>query len=77
VLFDNFGESALTFGVYFWIRIADNHQRKKVESDLRFEIDELFKQAGIVIAFSQSDIHLDTHKPLELKMITDEGDTQQ
>ena len=38
-------------------------------SELRFEIDRLFNEAGIVISFPQRDVHLDTMKPLEVKMI--------
>jgi hypothetical protein len=51
-------------------------QQKMVESELRFRIDKLFQEAVIVIAFSQQDIHLDTHKPLELRMIEDGREIQ-
>jgi small-conductance mechanosensitive channel len=30
----------------------------KVETAIRFEIDRLFKEKGIVIAFPQRDVHL-------------------
>jgi small-conductance mechanosensitive channel len=41
---------------------------RQVESDIRFRIDELFRQDDIVIAFPQRDIHLDTLKPLEVRL---------
>jgi len=44
-------------------------QRRIIESDIRFRIDELFREAGIVIAFPQQDIHLDTQRPLEFHLI--------
>ncbi|MBW2603743.1 MAG: hypothetical protein JRE28_05430 [Deltaproteobacteria bacterium] len=38
-----------------------------------FRIDELFREAGIVIAFPQRDVHLDTQKPLEFRIVKDKG----
>jgi small-conductance mechanosensitive channel len=39
------------------------------ESDIRFRIDDLFRESRIVIAFPQRDIHLDTKGPLEFKIL--------
>ena len=44
-----------------------------LESNIRFRIDDLFREAGIVIAFPQRDIHLDTSRPLELKVVDPGG----
>lgn len=41
---------------------------RRVQSDIRFKIDKLFAENDIVIAFPQRDVHLDTLKPLEIKM---------
>jgi small-conductance mechanosensitive channel len=46
--------------------------RRVIESDLRFIINEQFREAGIVIAFPQRDIHIDTTKPLDLRIVTDQ-----
>jgi small-conductance mechanosensitive channel len=46
--------------------------RRVIESDLRFIIDELFREAGIVIAFPQRDIHIDATKPLDLRIVKDQ-----
>jgi small-conductance mechanosensitive channel len=54
VLFRNFGDSALEFELLAWI--ADPAQRYTIESDLRFSIVEIFKEANITIAFPQRDI---------------------
>ena len=45
--------------------------RRIIESDIRFHIDERFREAGIVIAFPQRDVHLDTEKPLEFRIVND------
>ena len=66
--FVNFGDNSLSFEVHFWIRILSIHDKQQVESDIRHRIDQLFAQAGIVIAFPQRDLHLDTASPLEIRL---------
>lgn len=70
VLFDEVGDSSLKFIVYFWISMKSLHllERRIIESDIRYRIMELFREAGIVVAYPQRDVHLDTSKPLELKL---------
>ncbi len=68
VIFTDFGDSALMFKAFFWIQLTETIYPMVIESDVRFRIDELFREAGIVIAFPQSDIHLDTLKPMEVKI---------
>jgi small-conductance mechanosensitive channel len=72
VLFTDFGDNALIFEIYFWISIQRLMDRRVIESDLRFIINELFREAGIVIAFPQRDIHIDTTKPLDLRIAKDQ-----
>ncbi len=69
VLFNDFGDNSLIFDLYFWISMTRIMDRRIIESDIRFHIDELFRKAGIVIAFPQRDIHLDTQSPLELRIV--------
>ncbi len=69
VLFADFGDNALIFEIYFWISIHQIIERRMIESDLRFRIDKLFREAGRVIAFPQRDVHLNTQRPLELRLI--------
>jgi len=69
VLFADFGDNALIFEVHFWISITRVIERRVIESSVRFRIDDLFREAGIVIAFPQRDIHLDTSGPLEFRII--------
>jgi len=73
VLFNDFGDNALIFDLYFWVSMSRIMDRRIIESDIRFRIDELYREAGIVIAFPQRDVHLDTQKPLEFRIIKDKS----
>jgi potassium efflux system protein len=73
VLFNDFGDNALIFEIHFWITIRRLMERLIIESAIRFRIDDLFRQAGIIIAFPQRDVHLDTQRPLELRIVDAEG----
>lgn len=57
--FKDFADSALLFELRFWIRYDERTDRSAILSDIRFRIDELFAENGIVIAFPQMDVHLD------------------
>ena len=72
VVFNDFGDNALIFEIYFWITIRRIIERRLIESSIRFRIDDLFREAGIVIAFPQRDIHLNTTEPLELRLMEKE-----
>jgi small-conductance mechanosensitive channel len=74
VLFSEFGDNALIFEVYFWIRMQRIMERRRIESALRFRIDDLFREADLVIAFPQRDVHLDTTKPLDLRILKDKDE---
>ena len=72
VVFNDFGDNALIFEIYFWITIRRIIERRLIESSIRFRIDDLFREAGIVIAFPQRDVHLNTTEPLELRLMEKE-----
>jgi small-conductance mechanosensitive channel len=55
VVFRDFGDSALIFRLRVWTDIDNIF---KVETAIRFEIDRLFKERGLVIAFPQRDVHV-------------------
>lgn len=59
VIFDDFGDNALMFEVYFWMLATADRDLRKIRSDIRFRIDELFAEHNIVIAFPQRDVHID------------------
>ena len=56
VTFDDFGDSALIFNLNIFVNESFSSPRTK--SELRFEIDELFRKNNITIPFPQRDIHL-------------------
>ncbi len=58
VVFQDFGDSALVFEVRSWIRSPWTIER--IQSDIRFRIDALFREHGITIPFPQRDVHLHT-----------------
>lgn len=59
VVFEDFGDSSLVFDAYFWVNASADRDLRVVRSDIRFRVDELFAEHGIVIAFPQRDIHVD------------------
>ncbi len=69
VLFKEFGDNALGFELHSWIRPSSTQERYIIESELRFRIDELCREAGVVIAYPQRDVHLDTLSPLEVRVM--------
>jgi potassium efflux system protein len=73
ILFASFGDNALVFRALFWLHARTMLERRQVESDVRFQVDDRFRQAGIVIAFPQRDVHLDSTKPLEVRVVTEPG----
>lgn len=68
VIFDDFGDSALVFALYFWVDLA-KASGMQVQSDLRFMLEKRFADAGIAIAFPQRDIHLDAARPLQVEVV--------
>lgn len=59
VIFDDFGDNALAFEVYFWVNATVERNLRVIRSQVRYAIDELFNEAGVVIAFPQRDVHVD------------------
>ena len=56
VTFDDFADSALIFKLNFFINESFSSPRTK--SDIRFEIDNIFRENNIVIPFPQRDVHI-------------------
>jgi small-conductance mechanosensitive channel len=75
VVFDDFGESALIFKVYFWVEVHNLMEMQTIASDVRFRIDKLFREAGVVIAFPQRDVHLNTTGPIDVRLAPPEEAT--
>lgn len=58
VQFDDFADSALVFILLVWIDEPD--RELDILSDLRFEVDRVFREAGVQIPFPQRDVHIKT-----------------
>ena len=67
VSFTNFGDHSLDFELSFWLRLGQS-DRGRIESDLRFAIDDLFAEHGIIIAYPQRDVHLNLLRPVEVRL---------
>ncbi len=71
VLLKDFADSSLQFEAIFWLTIQKLLDRRVAESDIRFRIEELFREAKISICFPQRDVHLDSMKPLEVRIVNE------
>lgn len=56
VVFTDFGDSSLNFKIAF--SINDSFKAQFPKSDIRFEIDKLFRENNITIPFPQRDVHI-------------------
>ena len=54
VRFADFGNSSLDFELYFWAQ--DFMGIENIKSDIRFEIDRLFREHQVEIPFPQRDV---------------------
>lgn len=59
VTFEDFGDNALIFDVNFWINSSVEGGLRVARSRIRFRLNELFDEHGIVVAYPQRDVHID------------------
>ncbi|MDX1515201.1 MAG: mechanosensitive ion channel [Woeseiaceae bacterium] len=69
VVFEDFGDNALVFDVYFWRDANSEKDLRALRSSIRFRICELFDEHGIVIAFPQRDVHLDAAAAIPVRVV--------
>ncbi|MGR8999600.1 MAG: mechanosensitive ion channel domain-containing protein [Gammaproteobacteria bacterium] len=74
VLFEDFGSDALLFGLYVWVELKREVHWKVIASDLRYMIHKTMDEHGIVIAFPQRDVHIDSSRPLDVRVLADVPD---
>lgn len=67
VTFELFGESSLLIRARYFMDQLDH--KPQVSSNLMLDINRRLKEKGIVIAFPQRDVHLDTSQPLEIRVL--------
>ncbi|RKT45345.1 mechanosensitive ion channel domain-containing protein [Thiocapsa rosea] len=63
---EGFGDNALTLSLRAYIE--DIEHRVAITSELNMAINRTFREAGIVIAYPQRDLHLDTRGPLRVRL---------
>jgi potassium efflux system protein len=70
VLLNDFGNDALVFNLNFWLEMRTEIDSYAIRSDLRFMIEKALGDLGIVLAFPQRDVHLDTARPLQVEVVS-------
>lgn len=63
VQFVSFGDSSLDFLLLIWTN--QPHRHPKIRSDINYNINRLFAEAGIAIPFPQRDVHIYNNEPKE------------
>ena len=67
VVFEDFGDNALVFQLYFWLELSGSTNAMIVTSDLRLMIEKRFAEAAISVPYPQRDLHLATDSPLQVQ----------
>lgn len=68
VLFEDFGDNALVLRLFFWTRVATPMDLRRIQSDIRYRIDDEFREKHITVAFPQTDVHLDSLSPVDVRI---------
>ena len=71
ITFEGFGDSALTLILRCYLDSLEF--RLLTITELHTAINQKFNEAGLVIAFPQRDVHLDTSQPLEVRIRRDDS----
>lgn len=58
LVFQDFGDNALILDIAYDIASHQYTTRRRIQSDLRFKLNELFNEQGISVPFPQRDIHI-------------------
>jgi len=66
VTFESFGDNSLNLGLRCYVPSVSD--RLETQTALHVAINRKLTDAGIVIAFPQRDVHLDTSSPLEVRL---------
>lgn len=67
VLLKEFADATLQFEVHFWVRIHAMMDRYRTESEVRFRIDDLFRDAGIAIGSKLREVRPDGAAPIPIR----------
>jgi len=67
-IFEDFGENALMFCLYFWVDMRGPANSIVVASDLRMMIEKRLAETGIGVPYPQRDMHLTTDRPIRVEI---------
>lgn len=67
-VFEDFGDSALVFTLYFWMEMGMGGNSAVIASDVRLMIEKRLSEAGINVPFPQRDMHLTTVQPIRVEV---------
>ena len=66
-VFDDFGDSALIFSLYFWLEIKGTTTPMIPTSDLRLIIEKRLMEMGIEVPFPKRTVHLNSDSPIKVE----------
>lgn len=67
VFFCSFGDNSLNFELRVYLHGIENYM--KVQHEMNMAIDKIFREHNISIAFPQRDTHLETTRPLDIRIL--------
>lgn len=67
-VFEDFGDNALVFSLYYWVELGTGANSIVIASDLRLMIEKRFTEAGVGIPYPQRDMHLTTDAPIKVQI---------
>lgn len=76
VLFQDFGDNALVFDLFYFFNFGPDTGQLGISSDLRFRLDEMLRENDIEIPYPQRDLHLSAKKPLQVEITGNAGATR-
>ncbi len=74
VIFEDFGDNALVFDLFFWVSIQSGKELREVRSEIRHQISKMFRTHGIVIAYPQRDVHLYLKNSTTNQLLNEQND---
>lgn len=75
VYLEGLGDNTLNLNLDFWVGNLKHINRRRIMSDIRHRIINLFGERGIVIAFPQRDVHVDSNQPIKVELVSAETET--
>lgn len=68
VFLHNFNESSLDFNLIYWVSFTGVVLPKTVASDLRFRIDQLFRENGVSVPFPHRELVVSSDRPIPVQI---------